>query len=109
MFPTASSRLVQLTRCPPSEQRRKQEDQEVRSLQHGNGRWFEHVHQGSSAHPHSGAFALGLLSAGIKRTWLKLLALGVSVLLLFACLAFVYVIKEQSHTLPVIMQRGHML
>jgi hypothetical protein len=53
--------------------------------------------------------ALGLLSAGIKRTWLKLLALGVSVLLLFACLAFVYVIKEQSHTLPVIMQRGHML
>ena len=39
----------------------------------------------------------------------KLLQIGVSVLLLFACLAFVYVIKEQSHTLPVIMQRGHML
>ena len=47
---------------------------------------------------------LAWLFAAIKRTWLKVFALGVSVLLLFACLAFVYVIKEQSGTLPVIIR-----
>jgi hypothetical protein len=51
---------------------------------------------------------LAWLFAAIERTWLKVLALGVSVLLLFACLAFVYVIKERSLTLPVIIQRDHM-
>jgi hypothetical protein len=52
---------------------------------------------------------LAWLFAAIKPTWLKILALGVSVLLLLACLAFVYGIKERSGTLPLILMRGHML
>ncbi len=52
---------------------------------------------------------LAWLFAAIKRTWLKAFALGVSALLLFACLAFVYVTKEKSLTLPVILQRDRVM
>ena len=53
--------------------------------------------------------ALGWLSVGIKRTWLKVLAFSLTVLLLLGCLAFIYGIKEQSGTLPNIIRRGHVL
>jgi hypothetical protein len=52
---------------------------------------------------------LAWLFAAIRRVWLKVLALGVCVLLLFACVAFVHVIQEQSLTLPVIIQRDRVL
>ena len=56
-------------------------DQEVRSLQHGNDRWFEHMHQGSSAHPRSGTLHYGRSG---RDCICDLRAGGVSVLLLFA-------------------------
>lgn len=53
--------------------------------------------------------AFGWLSMGIRRTWLKVLALSLTVLLLLCCLIFIYVVKEQSGTLPNILRRGFVL
>lgn len=53
--------------------------------------------------------AFGWLSVGIKRTWLKVLAVSLAVLLLLACLLFIYLTKEEASTLPNILRRGFVL
>jgi hypothetical protein len=53
--------------------------------------------------------AFGWLCLGIKRNWLKVLALCLSVVLLFACATWIYAIREQSGTVPDLIRREHVL
>jgi hypothetical protein len=53
--------------------------------------------------------AFGWLCLGISKTWLKVLALGLSVLLLLACVTWIYAVREQSGTVPDLIRREHVL
>jgi hypothetical protein len=53
--------------------------------------------------------ALSWVALGIKRKWVKLLALSLTLLLLLGCLDWIYVIRDMSGTLPDALRRTRVM
>jgi hypothetical protein len=51
------------------------------------------------------SIALGWLSFGLRRRWLRVVALGLSILLLLGGLYWIYVVRAMSGTLPDLLSR----